>query len=202
MDGIELMASAMRAARARLDVSSGNLANVSTDGFARRVARARLTPQGLVASSAPDGREAPLKHTGRSLDLAVAGPGGFFVRDLDGRAVTARSGSFERDSAGRLVDERGRELLGVHGTLEASGEVSIDARGLVRDDAGQLVGAVRVERGTALESGFLQSSNVDAIGEMVDVLSAQRDFETAQKTLSALDDVRGKLSADVARVKS
>jgi flagellar basal body rod protein FlgG len=202
MDGIELMATAMRSARARLDVSAGNLANVSTDGFARRVARARLTAQGLVASSTRDPREAPLKHTGRSLDLAVAGPGGFFVRASDGRAVVERSGSFERDSAGRLVDERGRELLGANGALRVRGEVTVDARGLVRDDAGRLVGSVRVQRGTAVESGFLEASNVDAIGEMVDVLSAQRDFETAQKTLSALDDVRGKLSADVARVKS
>lgn len=196
------MATAMRSARARLDVSAGNLANVSTDGFARRVARARLTAQGLVASSTRDPREAPLKHTGRSLDLAVAGPGGFFVRASDGRAVVERSGSFERDSAGRLVDERGRELLGANGALRVRGEVTVDARGLVRDDAGRLVGSVRVQRGTAVESGFLEASNVDAIGEMVDVLSAQRDFETAQKTLSALDDARSKSVNDVVRVKS
>ncbi len=37
---------------------------------------------------------------------------------------------------------------------------------------------------------------------MVDVLTAQRAFETAQKTLSAIDEERQKESNDVVRVKS
>jgi hypothetical protein len=37
---------------------------------------------------------------------------------------------------------------------------------------------------------------------MIDVLGAQRAFETAQKTLSAIDEERQKDVDDVARVKS
>jgi flagellar basal body rod protein FlgG len=50
MDGIELMATAMHAAKARLDVSAANLANVSTDGFHKRVARAMLGPAEQTAT--------------------------------------------------------------------------------------------------------------------------------------------------------
>jgi flagellar basal body rod protein FlgG len=38
------------------------------------------------------------------------------------------------------------------------------------------------------------------VREMVDVLSAQRAFETAQTTLSAIDGTRAKAANDVARV--
>ena len=83
----------------------------------------------------------------------------------------------------------------------AAADATIDARGIVRE-AGTEVARIRLAPGTTLESGFLESSNVDAVREMVDVLSAQRAFETAQKTLSAIDEERQKESDDVPRVKS
>lgn len=201
MDGIELMVTAMHAAQDRLDVSASNLANVSSDGFRKRVAGATLTRRGLVASSRLDVEQGALRHTGRNFDLAIVGAGGFFVRDRCGHVTETRSGSFERNTVGQLCDERGRVLMGAQGPIVASGDATIDARGIVRE-AGREIGRVRLRTGTALESGFIESSNVDAIGEMVDVLAAQRAFETAQKTLSAIDEEREKNVNDVVRVKS
>jgi flagellar basal body rod protein FlgG len=201
MDGIELMATAMHAAKNRLDVSAGNLANVSSDGFHKRVARATLTDRGLVSSSEADPAQGPLKHTGRNFDLAIVGAGGFFVRDAAGHVRESRSGSFSRDANGHLANARGEILLGTRGPVVASADATIDAGGVVRE-AGAEVGRIRLRAGTTMESGFLESSNVDAVREMVDVLTAQRAFETAQKTLSALDEERQKDADDVARVKS
>jgi flagellar basal-body rod protein FlgG len=201
MDGIALMATAMRAARARLDVSAANLANVSTDGFRKHVARVTLGPAGLVATSHSDAEQGPLRRTGRAFDLAVAGPGTFFLRDAAGRVEPARSGSFERDAFGRLADERGRIVLGSRGALVVGADATIDARGVVRE-AGAAVGAMRLAPGTIVQSGFLEGANVDAVHEMVDVLEAQRAFETAQKTLSAIDEARQKDSNDVGRLPS
>ena len=201
MDGIELMATAMHAAKNRLDVSAGNLANVSSDGFHKRVSHATLTGRGLVSSSAIDPAQGPLKRTGRSFDLAIVGAGGFFVRDAAGHIVESRSGSFSRNALGRLANESGQILLGARGPLVMSADASVDAGGVVRD-GGVEIGRVRLRPGTTMESGFLESSNVDAVGEMVDVLTAQRAFETAQKTLSAIDEERQKDSDDVARVKA
>ncbi len=199
MDGIELMASAMHAAQARLDVSADNLANVSSDGFERHLARTSLTAGGIVAQRDLDAARGSLRHTGRSFDLATTS--GALMLDDRGRSVETRSGSFVLDGAGHLRDPHGRLLLAASGPLVARPGASIDARGVVRD-GDEVLGRLQLTRGTAVESGFLESSNVDAVKEMVDILSAQRAFETAQKTLSALDDARSKAVNDVVRVKA
>ena len=201
MDGMALMATAMHADQRRLDVSAANLANASSDGFHKRVAHATLTARGLVTSSTLDSSQGPLQHTGRGFDLAIVGRGGFTVRDASGIIRESRSGSFSRDANGHLVDGRGATLLGTHGPIVASADATVDARGIVRD-AGTAVGRLRLRPGTTVQSGFLEGSNVDAVREMVDVLGAQRAFETAQKTLSALDEERQKDVNDVVRVKS
>ena len=201
MDGIALMATAMDAAKRRLDVSAANLANVSTDGFHKHLAHVAFTERGLVASSSVDNSQGALKHTGRNFDLAIVGSGGFLVRERGGALAETRTGSFERDVAGHLVDEIGRMLMGRHGPVVASANAMIDARGIVRD-AGSVAAQIQLRPGTTVQSGFLEGANVDAVREMVDVLEAQRAFETAQKTLGAIDDSRQKDVNDVVRVKS
>jgi flagellar basal-body rod protein FlgG len=200
MDGIELMAGAMHAAQARLDVSAANLSNLSSAGFQRRIAHATLGERGLSVSSSIDRTQGPLERTGRVFDLATVG-GTLFVRDAHGNAIPVRSASLTLDANGALLDERGRALLGASGALRASAGATIDAQGVVRD-AGNVTGRLRLTPGTSVESGFLERSNVDAVHEMVDVLSAQRAFETAQKALSAIDEARAKDVNDVVRVKA
>jgi flagellar basal-body rod protein FlgG len=187
MDGIALMATAMLAQKHRLDVAASNLANVSTDGFRKQIARVSLGPEGLVTTSRTDPEQGPLRRTGRVFDLSVAGAGAFFVRDSEGKTVAVRSGSFERDARGRMADERGRELLGTRGVVH---------------DAGEPIAALRLRPGSTVQSGFLEGANVDAVSEMVEVLETQRAFETSQKTLSAIDEARQKDVNDVVRVKS
>ena len=63
------------------------------------------------------------------------------------------------------------------------------------------MGRIHLSSGATLQSGFLEGANVDAVHEMVDVLGAQRAFETAQKTLVAIDDARQKDVNDVVRIK-
>jgi flagellar basal-body rod protein FlgF len=201
MDGIELMATAMHAEKTRLDVSAENLANVSSDGFRRSVVHAALTPTGIATTTTADPTPGPLRHTGRALDLAVAGNGGFFVRDASGNLTCERSASVSPDAHGRLVDEHQRLLLTDGKPVLASPEATIDERGFVRD-GGRVVARLSLTPGATVQNGFLEAANVDAIHEMVDVLNAQRAFETAQKTLSALDDVRSKATNELARVKS
>jgi flagellar basal body rod protein FlgG len=53
---------------------------------------------------------------------------------------------------------------------------------------------VRGEGGTA-HAGALATNGVNAIGEMIDVLAAERSFESAQKAVSAIDRSREKAAA-------
>jgi len=200
MDGIDLMAQAMHVARTRLDVSAANLANVSTPGFRRSIARARLGSDGMRVSSELDRAQGPLERTGRAFDLAIAGNGSFAVRDISGRTRFERSASLDLDRAGHLSDERGAVVLGRAGPAHVASSATIDARGFVHDESGRVVDRLRTSGGGDVRSGFLERANVDAVHEMVDVLAAQRAFETAQTTLSAIDGTRAKAASDIPRV--
>lgn len=171
MDGIAWAGSAMEAAQSRLDIATGNLANVSTGGFEPLVARGALTKNGASIVVERGERHGALRPTGRDLDWAIAGDGAFIVRDRNGKLWRTRDGAFVRNRDGSLSDSQGRTL--------------------VRTD---------VSRGSAVRHGFLETSGADAIAEMIDVLWAQRSFESAQKAVSAIDGARQR-AADAARLK-
>lgn len=162
----------MIAARTRLDIATGNLANVSSGGFHEIVARGRLTSHGTEITRALSNQHGSLVHTGRPTDLAIVGDGAFRVRDASGHVVETRNGAFTRDRVGALRDDGGRALIGT-----------------------------RLAAGASVRTGFLETANVNAIEEMIDVLAAQRSFESAEKVVAAIDATDQKAGNDVARIK-
>jgi flagellar basal-body rod protein FlgG len=195
MDGMEWMASAMRAARSQLETATQNLANVSSDGYRRVSERLALTDRGIVTSTTVTHEQGAIRHTGRNLDLAMLGPGTF---EVGGRHT--RDGSFVTDRFGYLTDSHGWRVQGVMGPIRIGADTRIAADGSVRN-GGHVVNRIPLPEGTSLQSGALEASNVDAIGESIAILEAQRSFETAQKTLVAIDESRQKAVNDVVRLK-
>ncbi len=190
------MASAMHAAQAQVDTAAENLANVGSDGFRRVRATVTLTPHGLATGETTGFAQGGIHETGRRFDLALLGPGSFA---LEGGATT-RAGAFVRDREGWLRDADGRRLIGERGPVRVSATATVGADGSVRE--GERVTAhLAVPPGTTLRSGALEASNVDAIGETLAILTAQRSFETAQKTFVAIDETRDKAVNDVVRLK-
>jgi flagellar basal body rod protein FlgG len=200
MDGIGWAASAMSAARTRLDVAAENLANGSTDGFRKSDVRGFLTASGVAMRSVLSTEQGPLRRTGRPNDLAIVGGGAFRVRDASGRVRLTRSGAFTRDRFSRLVDDAGRVLLGARGPVCLPEGAEIRSDGAIARN-GIVLNRIVLPNGSSLRTGFLEGSNVDAIGEMIDVLTAQRSFETAQKVLSAIDQTRERAGSQVAQMK-
>jgi flagellar basal-body rod protein FlgG len=192
---MQWMASAMQAARAQLETATHNVANVSSDGYRRATARLELTSHGLVATEAHTFEQGAIRHTGRPLDFALLGPGEF-------RAAGAptRNGAFVTDRAGFLTDDRGRRIAGLRGPIAFDAHTTVESDGAVRSN-GRIVNRFALPAGTRLQSGALETSNVDAIGETLEILNAQRAFETAQKVLVAIDDTRQKAVNDVVRLK-
>jgi flagellar basal body rod protein FlgG len=195
MDGMDWMASAMRAAQAQLETATHNLANVASDGFRRVRSSITLTGQGLVARESPDNAQGGIRETGRTLDLALLGPGAFHVGGSE-----TRNGAFIRDRDGYLADQQGRRVEGRAGPIRLSENATVESNGTIRD-GDRVVGRLPLPPGTTLRSGALESSSVDAIGETLAILTAQRAFETAQKTLVAIDQTREKAVNDVVRLK-
>lgn len=195
MNGTEWMVIAMEAASTRLDVAAHNLANVSSDGFRKSEAHARLTAQGIQTEIGLSTEQGPLRHTGATHDLAIVGAGTFNVG-----GNRTRIGQFLPDRDGFLSDASGRRLLGRRGPVHVGPATVIENDGSVRDGE-QVTNRIPLPPGTTIRTGFLEGPNTDAITEMLDVLTAQRAFETAQKTLLAIDDVRQRTTSDVVRLK-
>lgn len=162
----------MAGARARLEIATQNLANTSSDGFRKLQARGRLTSSGVQIDAVGSFEQGGLRHTGRVDDLAIVGAGTFVVRERSGRLTETRNGAFVRDRFGKRCDGAGDRLVGI-----------------------------KLAPGSSLRSGFLESSDVNPISEMIDVLTAQRSFESAEKTLSSIDQTRQKASNELARLK-
>ncbi len=162
----------MAAAQARLEIAAQNLANGSSDGFRKSLARGRLQARGVRIVPVRDDEQGPLRRTGRAFDRAIVGRGSFVVRDAGGRMMETRGGAFSRDRFGRLRDDLGRTLV-----------------------------RTSLAPGAYVRAGFLESSNVDSVGEMVDVLEAERSFETAQKVLTAIDQARERTSSRMSEFK-
>ena len=173
----------MHTARERLEIAARNLANASSDGFRRTVARIALTAQGLVTGRSVSHEQGALRQTGRPLDLAIVGDGSFRVG-----SETTRNGAFIRDQHGFLADDRGRRVHGANEFVRVAAD-------------GTLLDRIPLPAGSRIVSGALESPNVNAVGEMVAVLDAQRAFETAQKALVSLDESRAKAANDVARLR-
>ena len=173
----------MQAARARLEIAARNLANASSDGFRKTVARVTLTARGLMTRGTVSHEQGALRQTGRPLDLAIVGEGAFRVAGSE-----TRNGAFMRDRQGYLCDDRGRRVQGAHGFVRVASD-------------GTLLDTIPLPSGSRVVSGALESPNVNAVGEMIAVLDAQRSFETAQKALVSIDEARTKAANEVARLR-
>lgn len=222
-DAITAISQAMNGDLTRLQAVSQNITNSSTNGF-QSVRMIPVEPNGTssVSTGAASGlsvRYQPvvtggvgsMADTGRSLDLALDGPGYFQVQTADGPRLT-RLGSFQLDREGRLITGRGGIVMGENGpiTLPGSsvhinraGEILEDGRvidrlkvvmprttGGLRPEGNGLYsydGTVESARDSQVHQGKLAASNVDVTGEMVRLIELSRHMESVQRAMSAYD---------------
>ena len=226
IDALAIAASSMAGDIDRMAVISHNLANAGTAGFKRGMAVSRpfvamLDAQLAYGGAAPQPLQAwtnhavgPMQNTGHALDLAIDGDGFFEVEDANGPVYT-RTGQFQLDANGRLVDAAGRAVAGSGGEIRLeSPQPRIDRQGRVYDGdvlAGQLrvvrfdepqslvkLGAGQFAAGAqsaqavadpAVRQGYLEASNVVAANEMVRLIETMRHFESGQKVIQGCDEV-------------
>jgi len=130
-------ASGMEAQQVKLDVTSHNIANVSTNGFKRgRAEFADLMYQQIRPAGAPTGQgtnapipteiglgtrlvatshdlgQGELHLTSNTLDVAIEGHGYLGVQMPDGTLAYTRNGALQRTAEGRLVNTDGYAIEG------------------------------------------------------------------------------------------
>jgi flagellar basal-body rod protein FlgF len=198
-----------------LDVLTNNLANANTTGFKRDFARVFQDQVGLDSTKTHvDLSPGEVVTTGNELDIALTGPG-FFVIDTPNGPRYTRSGNFSLNPAGELVTQDGMKVLSTSDSPIAIGEgqVAIGDTGTVTVDGNEVAAlkvvtfddssklqkegrsrflwngtatGIRTVAEPAVKAASLERSNVNAVDEMVHLMSAFREFEAVQKSLKTL----------------
>ncbi|MGA7156981.1 MAG: flagellar basal-body rod protein FlgF [Acidobacteriaceae bacterium] len=182
--------------------------NASGNAMASPLNRA-INNYGVLGGTKLDMSQGALQKTGNDLDLAVQGSGFFVVQTANGPMYT-RDGAFQVNGKSQLVTAQGDPVLGQKGPLTMlPGPVSISADGTISSN-GAVTGKLQLVEfpaGTNLTSmggtyytappktavaaadstvqqGALDSSNVNPVSGMVDLITAQRSDEMMQRALS------------------
>jgi flagellar basal-body rod protein FlgF len=217
----------------QMDVVANNIANLNTTGFKAEsilyeefempVARDRdfqSADQPLLFTqdwaTMHDMAPGSIEQTGNPLDVALSGEGFFAVQTADGERWT-RSGAFQLDPTGLLVDLNGNAVLGDGGEIRfEAGEtgITIDSTGGVSSSAGskghlRIVefdnpqelsregdnlyagGTPNANVGTRVVQGAIERSNVSGVGEMTEMIRVQRAYESLASMMQRQDEMRG-----------
>ena len=132
-----------------------------------------------------------------------------------------RDGSFQMNSEGYLVTKDGDFVLGENGPIQLPtdlSELSVQPTGEIYAD-GQYIdrfalvnfedynyveaygenlyravdGATFTDATATVNQGYLESSNINVVSEMVDMITIAREFESNQKVMTTIDEMLGKM---------
>lgn len=148
------------------------------------------------------------------LDVAITGEGFFTVQDAGGERYT-RDGRFQRDDRGRLVDLDGRPVLSDRGREIRLGEGPVDIKrdgsilvggdsvgrlGLKAPDTSALIkqgdnlfkladgaAAPKAATNATVKQGHLESSSVDPIRSLADLVDSGRSVQAAARFIDLHD---------------
>ena len=161
-----------------------------------------------------DYRPGIFDRTGNPLDLAIEGDGFFTLESEDGSTLLTRSGTFMVDNEGFLSYPGGYKLTSEGGPIQVgNGTVNISENGDVEVDGlsvGNIVPVIvtdidklqkvgrsmfAVPEGTELQAsetpiiqqGYLETSNVEIVSEMVEMIISYRAFEANAKAIQSQD---------------
>ncbi len=221
VEGLFSAAAGMAAQQQRLDAISNDIANADTDGYqSEQVGFEDLlySPAGgasgagvstgagaALVQMGTSQVQGQIQHTGRTLDVALNGPGFLEIREANGTTGLTRNGALALDNRGQLTTADGSVVqppitvpagvsdsdiaIGSDGTVRANGR-TLGKLAIVDVPAPQQLlaggnstytttaasGAARAVTGTTVQQGALEGSNVDLNSEMVDMMDAQRTY--------------------------
>lgn len=202
-----------------VQVAQSDYARVSEEPSMHAVAASRAVA---------DLRPGALKSSSEPLHMAISGPG-FFVIDVQGVERLTRRGDFRLDEQGRLVTYAGQPvqaeqgavgvpagglLVAPDGTLTAArdgeslGRLRLvevaDAQALVAHGDGTFTlrdaAVAGTSNGSEIRQGFLETSNVDSVGEILKMMEVVRQFEMAQRLARGYDEMQRTAISTLGRV--
>ena len=221
-------ASGMNAQQNRLDAISNNLANVDTAGYKRDITVSKSFPELLIRRTNADGvnkipngmgsfdaapvigklglgvetnenyvdfSQGSFKLTNTRTDVALGGKG-FYVIDTPAGERYTRNGDFFIGKEGILETKDGYPVLGENGIIRVEND-RFESMDSTNDIAGPAHIAEGNERPRFVQS-YTETSNVNVVNEMVQMIEVNRAYEANQKTITSEDSMMGTLWQKVA----
>ena len=219
MDSAQRRMEAITSNLANLGVNGFKRRSISTSSF-DVVLQGQVKRQ-IGTRTVVDHSQGALQQSDGAFDLALSGRGFFAVETTEGEAYT-RNGQFRIDDSGVLQTFDGHPVAwqGARGTIDPTGDkVLVDPEGHVSQGEQQL-GQLRIvdfERlsdlqqdrsgyyhaprglqeaphGAVVRQGVLESANINAVDEMVEMITAQRSFESATRLMNMIDQTYRRLN--------
>lgn len=158
--------------------------------------------------------------TGNPLDIAIDGKG--FIA-LEGNQYTRR-GDFKKDKEGFLITYNGIKVLGEKGVIKLpEGKVEISSTGTISvnkvaidtiklvdfaqpnellkvSDSMFVTNQQGAKAKAEIKQGYLETSNVNIISEMIKMIHTLREYETYQKAIHTFDEATGKINNELGRL--
>lgn len=166
-----------------------------------------------------------VEPTNEVFDVALRGNGFFMVQTENGVGYT-RDGSFILDDEGYLALPSVGRVIGRNGQIRiGTDKIQIDSTGRIRSEDGRTTyGQIAVvdfndydnmvkggdgvfytneqpvASNTKMLWKYLERSNVDAVQEMVNMMSSQRALQSASQVLKMYDQIMGKAVTELGKV--
>jgi flagellar basal-body rod protein FlgG len=235
LQGLYAAASGMEAQQNQFNAIANDMANVNTPGYqgtevgfqdllysgGGNSSGSPSIATGAGSSSTIVGRsdaQGAIQTTGRSLDVAIQGPGYLQVRRDDGSIGLTRNGALQVNAQGEITNQQGNPLVpalkvpkGIDANnikIEPNGQViagsktigkialvNVPAPGQLQPDGATMFsvtagsGPPRPAAGSSLQQGALEGSNVDAARDMTQMISAQRGYQMASQAIQYQDQM-------------
>ena len=203
-----------------------NIANAQTSGYQRKFGIQQIQFETLSAQEkseagikqapvirvASDATPGALSETGEPLDVALDGAGSLVALGQDGELLI-RGGRFHVDTQGFLVTEQGLQIQGASGPISFAGNsfdaasLKISAEGVVTS-SGNTIGQLDIRPVSGADTvvmprvkqGFVETSNVDAVTEMLKLMEIVRHYEATQKLARSYNDLLQQGIADLGKI--
>jgi flagellar basal-body rod protein FlgG len=187
----------------------------------------KLSPYALPLEYITDFEAGPVRATGSPLDIAILGDGFLEIQSPEGLRYT-RNGHLTINEAGVLSTSQGWPVMGEGGEISVEGgriqisedgQITVDGdtagvlKVVVFDTPSQLekagdtlfanpggLAGMRESDGHRIEQGAVESSNVNAIRTMTEMIDTLRIFETYQKAIRSADDATSKTVNEVGQL--
>ncbi|MCP4255190.1 MAG: flagellar hook-basal body protein [Candidatus Scalindua sp.] len=163
-----------------------------------------------------------LTYTGNTFNMAIDGDGFFAVETANGIRYT-RNGQFKLGNTGEIITDTGSKVLGQAGPIlipKGGGEILVDKKGIIKvndkeigrlmitnfNDLSKLIPTGNStftapddsiddtgEKKYNVAQGYLESSNVSVVTEMVDMITNMRTYEASNNVIKTFSDMMEKL---------